>query len=274
MVSPAERVAAEDGDYAKAMDLLKTAADDGVFVDEAFAAEDDPPDGPTEQAIAATLAAVLQLDQVPAGAHFFDDLGANSLLMAGLGARLRRTLDRPALSMADLYQHPSVRLLARHLDATAARADAASSPAPATATSASAAPHHAHRLAYLGCGVAQVLMVLAYAAAQFWPMLAGLDWLLAETDPLRAFGRAIVLGAGLWVWAVALAHFTRPRVLLPTLPVSSWLSLSERSVTSQLRFSSMSFFAIFLATTFFGVMPAWWVVVVARPPMETAFSQI
>ncbi len=166
------------------------------------AAEDDPPDGPTEQAIAATLAAVLQLDQVPAGAHFFDDLGANSLLMAGLGARLRRTLDRPALSMADLYQHPSVRLLARHLDATAARTDAASSPN--TATSPSAAPHHAHRLAYLGCGVAQVLMVLAYAVAQFWPMLAGLDWLLAETDPLRAFGQAIVLGAGLWVWAVAL----------------------------------------------------------------------
>ncbi len=160
------------------------------------AAEDDPPTSPTELVIAATLGEVLRLDHVPAGAHFFDDLGANSLLMAGLGARLRRVLGRPTLSMADLYQHPSVRQLAHHLDTSASVAATTAPPDAQTATP--TAPHHASRLAYLGCGVAQGLMVLAYSAAQFWPMLAGLDWLLAETDLVRAFGRAVVLGAGLW----------------------------------------------------------------------------
>jgi non-ribosomal peptide synthetase-like protein len=64
--------------------------------------------------------------------------------------------------------------------------------------------------------VAQVLMVLAYAAVQLWPMLAGLDWLLAETRPLAAFGRAIVLGAALWAQVVLMP------VLVKWLLIGRW----------------------------------------------------
>ncbi|MBS2023035.1 MAG: acyl carrier protein, partial [Deltaproteobacteria bacterium] len=44
----------------------------------------------------------------------FFDLGANSLLVVRAAHRLRETLSRE-VSVVDLFQHPSVRQLAKHL---------------------------------------------------------------------------------------------------------------------------------------------------------------
>jgi len=66
-----------------------------------------------EAGYAAALAAVLQVDRVPVDGNFFDDLGADSMLMARFCARVRKTAELPAVSMTDVYRFPSVRGLAR-----------------------------------------------------------------------------------------------------------------------------------------------------------------
>ena len=58
------------------------------------------------------LAGVLRIDQVPVDSHFFDDLGADSLLMAQFCARVRKRGNLPSVSMKDVYAHPTIRSLA------------------------------------------------------------------------------------------------------------------------------------------------------------------
>src|SRR5437763_15742668 len=76
----------------------------------------------TEPIFAEVLADVLHLDRVSVDSHFFDELGADSLVMAKFCARVRKRGDLPSVSMQDVYRHPTVRSLA------AALADAAPKP--------------------------------------------------------------------------------------------------------------------------------------------------
>ena len=73
-----------------------------------------PADG-TEQHLAELLASVLHVERVSADSHFFDDLGADSLLMASFNATVRERGDLPAVSMKDVYLHPTIRQLAAAL---------------------------------------------------------------------------------------------------------------------------------------------------------------
>ena len=66
----------------------------------------------TESILAGILAEVMRAEQVPAGGHFFDDLGADSLVMAKFCARVRKREDLPSFSMKDIYGHPTIRSLA------------------------------------------------------------------------------------------------------------------------------------------------------------------
>ena len=65
--------------------------------------------------LAEVLAEVMGTDQVSADSHFFDELGADSLVMAKFCARLRKREDLPSVSMQDIYANPSIRSLARSL---------------------------------------------------------------------------------------------------------------------------------------------------------------
>ena len=58
------------------------------------------------------LADVLGAEQVSPDAHFFDDLGADSMLMARFCARIRKRDDLPSVSIKDVYQHPTITSLA------------------------------------------------------------------------------------------------------------------------------------------------------------------
>ena len=66
----------------------------------------------TERELATVLGNVLGVDQVSVDGHFFDDLGASSLLMAQFNAAIRERTALPAVSMKDIYQYPTVRELA------------------------------------------------------------------------------------------------------------------------------------------------------------------
>ena len=74
-----------------------------------------PPPAPTglESAFAAVLAEVLGVERVPVDGHAFDDLGADSMVLARFCARVRKRSDLPPVSMKDVYQHPTMRSLAR-----------------------------------------------------------------------------------------------------------------------------------------------------------------
>ena len=67
-----------------------------------------PPPAPTglESAFAEVLAEVLGVERVPVDGDFFDDLGADSMVMARFCARVRKRSDLPPVSMKDVYQHP------------------------------------------------------------------------------------------------------------------------------------------------------------------------
>ena len=65
-----------------------------------------------ERPFSEVLGDILGAGDVPVDAHFFDDLGADSMLMARFCARVRKRADLPSVSMKDVYAHPTVRGLA------------------------------------------------------------------------------------------------------------------------------------------------------------------
>src|SRR5215469_11467282 len=69
----------------------------------------------TERTLAEVLADVLCTDDLSADSNFFDELGADSLVMAKFCARMRKRGDLPSISMQDVYHHPTIRSLAAAL---------------------------------------------------------------------------------------------------------------------------------------------------------------
>ena len=73
------------------------------------------PATPAETVLAEALAEVVGLDRVSVESHFFDDLGANSLMLAHFCRPVRRRGGLPPVAMQDVYQNPTVRSLAAAL---------------------------------------------------------------------------------------------------------------------------------------------------------------
>src|SRR5215510_10185674 len=69
----------------------------------------------TERILADVLAEVLNVERLSVDSHFFDELGADSLVMARFCARVRKQGDLPSVSMKDIYRHPTIRSLAAAL---------------------------------------------------------------------------------------------------------------------------------------------------------------
>ncbi|HKN43020.1 MAG TPA: phosphopantetheine-binding protein, partial [Propionibacteriaceae bacterium] len=73
------------------------------------------PESSTESSFAEVLADVMQVERVPVDSNFFDDLGADSMVMARFCARVRKRPDLPTVSIKDIYQHRTIRSLAAAL---------------------------------------------------------------------------------------------------------------------------------------------------------------
>ena len=82
----------------------------------------------SERFVVDALCEVLKREKVSVDTHFFDDLGANSLLMARLCARLRKKSGWNAASMRDIYLHPTAMQLAAHLQRQAEAASRCEQP--------------------------------------------------------------------------------------------------------------------------------------------------
>src|SRR5215472_12574962 len=110
-----------------------------------------------ERTLADVLADVLRVDHLSADSHFFDELGADSLVMAKFCARVRKRGDLPSISMQDIYHHPTIRSL------SAALADSAHRPAHSRVSAAVEAATPTSTREYILCGTLQALFLLAYS---------------------------------------------------------------------------------------------------------------
>src|ERR671918_128023 len=107
-----------------------------------------------ERTFAEMLADVLHVDRVSVQSHFFDELGADSLVMAHFCARVRKRGNLPSVSMRDVYRHPTIRSLA------AALADIAPNSVKPSAAAAIELPTPTSTREYVLCGALQTLFFL------------------------------------------------------------------------------------------------------------------
>ncbi|MFE9997371.1 Pls/PosA family non-ribosomal peptide synthetase [Streptomyces avermitilis] len=163
-----------------------------------------------ESLLAEVLAGVVRVEQVPAASHFFNDLGADSLVMAQFCARVRKRADLPTVSMKDIYRHPTIRSLA------AALADAAPAPVPSPAAELSAPAQTPTEVAtppevaarseasaaagsrrYIVCGMLQFLIFLGYSCLAAVAATEGYEWISAGSGLFDLYLRSVVFaGAG------------------------------------------------------------------------------
>jgi non-ribosomal peptide synthetase-like protein len=155
-----------------------------------------PPANDDQRLIVAALSTVLNREDVSIDDHFFDDLGANSLLMARFCARLRTKEAWATASMRDIYLHPTVERLAKYLSREAQPA------APKVAEPS----HEASALAYWTCGAAQLSFLALYSYCILWVLNRGLDWVYEMLDePEWLYLRCAVLAGGIFFGMSAVA---------------------------------------------------------------------
>ncbi|MCY1157635.1 MAG: peptide synthetase, partial [Citricoccus sp.] len=172
--------------------------------------------------LAGVLAGVLGREEVPVDANFFEDLGADSLVMAQFCARVRKQPDLPPVSMKDVYRHPTIKSLATSLGGTEPVtaghpmvADLVASPAAGPGTSADLVPtEHSGRDArrgrhrrtpaegtpattaeYVVCGALQTLIFLAYTFLFAVIIERGLLWVWEGEGLLEHYLRGAGFGA-------------------------------------------------------------------------------
>src|SRR5437773_2773101 len=140
-----------------------------------------------EAVFAELLAGVLDKSQVPVDSHFFDDLGADSLLMAQFCARVRKRGDLPSVSMKDVYAHPTIRTLAAAM-AEAARPIRPSAHPPIRPTPTSGRE-------YILCGALQVLAFLGFSYLGVLAATRGYQLFVGASVGVERVVRLLLFGA-------------------------------------------------------------------------------
>jgi non-ribosomal peptide synthetase-like protein len=200
------------------------------------------PGGPLEMLLAEELSTLLGVDTVSVDDHFFDDLGANSLLLAQFCTRVRNRMPGVDIAMKDAYQHPSVREFAAFIAARQRRA-----PAESASPRAARPAMQASRLAYYACGAAQFVAYCAYVLAGSLVFVHGYAWVTRGDGAIALYERAVVFGlvvfaslsvlplAGKWlllgrwkpasfaIWSVAYFRFWVVRQLMRASPMRLFL---------------------------------------------------
>ncbi len=218
-----------------------------------FAEPAPPAPSPHERPLAEVLAGIMQVDDVPVGSHFFDDLGADSMVMAQFCARVRKRADLPSVSMKDIYQHPTIKSLA------SAFAEPISAPAslPETVPARNLTPPARSEAAvhtlteaappastgqYLLCGTLQLLIFLGYTTAFVTVLAQGYLWVAGGTGLLDIYLRSLVFGGGIFVG-------------LSVLPIAAKWILIGRWRPQQIRVWSLGYFRFWLVKTLIRANP-------------------
>jgi non-ribosomal peptide synthetase-like protein len=193
-----------------------------------------------EGILAEMLAGVMKTEQVPVDSHFFDDLGADSLVMAKFCARVRKREGLPRVSMKDIYAHPTIRSLAESLGIAEAEAEV-NLDAVATLIQPrdpmlvrAAAPASTRQ--YLMCGALQFLFFLCYAWAAALIGAWAYEWISAAKGYEDIYLRSVVFGG---------AGF----IVLCTVPILAKWVLIGRWKAQQIRIWSLGYFRFWVVKT-------------------------
>lgn len=146
-----------------------------------------------ERSFAEVLTAVVRVEQVSIDSHFFNDLGANSLVMARFCAQVRKRADLPSVSIKDVYRYPTIRSL------VAALGDAPPTPVESTVPVSTEVVAATSTLQYVLCGVLQFLIYLAYACLSGLIIDRGYIWVSAASGWIDIYLRSALFGGTLFV---------------------------------------------------------------------------
>jgi non-ribosomal peptide synthetase-like protein len=199
---------------------------------------------PLEGTFAEVLAEVMGVDRVSVESNFFDDLGADSMVMARFCARVRKRPELPPVSIKDIYQNPTIKSLAIALGGDPPIAGDSpvpvASPAPtsvevAAPTSVKAAKP-ARTPQVLLCGALQILIFLGYGYLAALLVVQGFEWISASSGLLDIYLRSLLSG-----WAMFLFVFTVPIL-------AKWI-LIGRWKPRQIRIWSLAYLRFWLVKT-------------------------
>ena len=192
---------------------------------------------PAERTLAEVLADVLRINHLSVESHFFDELGADSLVMAKFCARVRKRSDLPSISMQDIYRHPTIRSLAAALTAVAPR-----SAQPPLSAAIEAATLTSTR-EYILCGVLQALFLLAYSYVALLAIQAGYAWVEAGSHAVAIY-RRLVLASSAAFFAVS------------AVPIAAKWLLIGRWKPQEIRLWSLSYVRFWIIKTLIRSSPA------------------
>jgi non-ribosomal peptide synthetase-like protein len=202
----------------------------------------------TEQVLAEVLADVMKAEQVPVDSHFFDELGADSLVMAKFCARVRKREGLPVVSMKDIYAHPTIRSLAESFGIAEPEAEAEVNLDAITTLilprdrillwSASSASTRQ----YLMCGALQLLSFLGYAWAAAFFGARAYEWIAAARGYTELYLRSVLFGGAGFIIVCALP------ILAKWVLIGSWKP-------QQIRVWSLGYFRFWVVKTLVGSNP-------------------
>jgi non-ribosomal peptide synthetase-like protein len=190
-----------------------------------------------ERIFAEVLADVLRVDRVSVDSHFFEELGADSLVMAKFCARVRKRGDLPSVSMQDIYGHPTIRSLA------AALAVAVPRPAQPPVSAAIEAATPTRTREYILCGALQALLLLAYSYAAVVAITEGSNWVSAGSSAVGIYLRLIVASSSAFLVVCAV-------------PIAAKWVLVGRWKVQQIRLWSLAYVRFWIVKTLVRSSPA------------------
>ncbi|MBT2396358.1 Pls/PosA family non-ribosomal peptide synthetase [Streptomyces sp. ISL-100] len=173
----------------ESVEVLTPAPDGSASAERGYAG----PVTDTEKNFAEVLAEVVCVERVSVDSHFFDDLGANSLVMAHFCAKVRKRADLPSVSMKDIYRSPTIRSLAVALEETAPAAAEPAIPAQIQAV------EPAGTLRYVLCGTVQLLLFLGYSFLAGIVTARGYEWVSDGSGPVDIYLRSLLFGGAVFV---------------------------------------------------------------------------
>src|SRR5215211_3522432 len=183
-----------------------------------------------EGIFAEVLADLLHVERVSVDSHFFDELGADSLVMAHFCARVRKRGNLPPVSMKDVYRHPTIRSLA------AALADVAPSAARSSVATVIEVPTPTSTREYVLCGALQLLFYLGYCYVAVFAAAEGYEWISAGSGAVEIYLRLVTFSGAVFLVAC-------------TVPILAKWVLIGRWKPQQIRLWSLAYVRFWIVKT-------------------------